>query len=367
MRNSFFKGVAIGSCAFFVILVALMLSASAWLQPDISNGFLSRYGCWKNDAARDAYFRALDSRGGYLVLGSSESGGLGTRPAYPNYWSYLAADKKNAGDIGVMAGAGHTPAMWMALIDHVPDDLPVLCIVNPIYFATSLNSETSIAAYAPRYLSKADAARLVGRLDAMYGLEGADTLKRFYAGFITQDANSDDGLIARVTAFARLTLLEAWSKIDGKRRVSSLQVCPTPDPDYDARFNVAKWIVLRDDLGHKAVTVDVDDLRHTSIYDSYIAFLDYAKSHGKHVVLVLLPFNDLYFESTCPAAVQEFQNAMGVFREDILPRVEHIDLSNGISTRGFFVDSMHLSGFGAYQVYKGIKAVLPQFIGTRAQ
>jgi hypothetical protein len=367
MKNSFFKGVAIGSCAFFIILGTLMFTASAWLQPSFSNDFLSKSGCWKNDVAKDTYFRALSSRGGYLVFGTSESRGLNTKPTYPNYWAYLGMTKENAGDIGVIAGAGHTPVMWMALIDHVPDDLPVLCIVNPIYFASSLNSEASIAAYAPRYLSRADAARLVGRLDAMDGLEGADTLKRIYTGFIAQDRKGDDGRIAAMMAYARFSLMGAWSRIKGKRASSSLQICPTVDPDYDTRFNVAKWVVERDDLGHQDVAVAVDDFRHSPIYDSYIAFLDYARARGKHVVLVLLPFNDLYFGSTCPTAVPEFERAMDVFRDDILSRTDHIDLSRSLSTRGFFVDSMHLSGFGAFQVYKSIKEALPHFIGTRAQ
>lgn len=341
----FYKGFFWGIILFFSTIMLLYVYYPLYFKVGSEWGYLMDKGVSKSKWISGKYYNNLIDKNKILLFGTSETGGLATRPIEPNYWKLLNEHLQNS-PIVTTGGAGNTPFMWMNILCSLPKGAKIYYLVNPIYFTQGLNTKDSVQSYARRYLSDE---LLLKTYSCLKSILDDSSFSKDWNDIFDSIKLSNITLKENISFFIK-EFYDSFNKIEPKEKVEAGNkiTIGTMDRDYNEKYNVAEWILKERDYSGLGSTKISNDIFNSVRYKELQWLVAIAKSRNIELTLILMPPNyQLYaaYKSSYPTEYKQMFNQMK--QEFCNSNIHCIDINNEVYSKGLFVDAMHFSAYGA--------------------
>ncbi len=299
------------------------------------------------------FLRKIKKNNGLLVCGTSETGNL----YYSNYWRLLLKDPAFQQQVSVMGGAGRTCGMYFPMMLNYPDefkDLELIYFINPTYWREGYNR--FIPEYYTRYVGYTQGRHVAEKelvpLDSFNRPSSIDledvpksyvnALKNTFAGYLSQVAS---------VYFPSWKTKLACSEKHSKPIPTDSSWIQNLYADLDLETNVSKKNVP------KMKRFFNIDTASTYRYEELQHFITIAKDRQVNVTFVLGPYNGIQAEIFNQPSKLHHEKVVNNIREILEGSgFDYVDASDLSFVPGSFMDSQHHSKYGAYLIYKKLKA-----------
>lgn len=340
----FYRGVFFGAISSALVIGVVYLLYPKYTLHTTNFNYLTNKGMVGSQLVNEAFYKNITNNNGISIFGTSESGGLGTRPKASNYWYYLGQQFGLSPFIYTMGGAGNTPYMWLSALCDLAENSRVYYVVNPIYFTKSLNSSESILSYKDRYLSK----ETFGNASACVRKHLSNgSVDKFEDIFSNQEFKTMP-LRTEIAYFVN----EAYNTFFTKRSVfkganGDFVRHIERDKDWSEQYNVADWIISeRDNSGFTTYDIPKDFFESARFIELLIA-KQIADAKKIDLRFVLMPPNYVFFEEFGSKYPQQFNEIVDELKDRLCDKNNCIDLTDESYAKGMFIDAMHFSSYGA--------------------
>ena len=366
--NYFYKTKNLASNGKFIITACLLLLLFGnYLIPKIKllpkteqmltlNGKNIKY----NDAPEVSQFlQSIKQNNGFLCLGTSESGSINGG----NYYNFLNSDPEiQNSKFSILGGAGRTCGLYIPLfLQHKKEveSMKVIYFINPVYWGNNLCDVDN--AYWERYSNYAMAKNVnfddVDETIYLPILEYYDNLNFFLKSKLEMEYL----LHSRRRAFFHdLNYLlnpndyqSQFTFIADSKRDLALDSINNANPDInliDTIFNISKSFTHKEWFSQVNTECDYR-------YKELKGFIALCKQLNIDATFIVGPINKKFiinYASSDLAAYNAVTNNIKSILKD--EKMDFIDATNISSRTGAFEDHQHHSSFGAYLIYKKIKA-----------
>lgn len=350
MVSYFHRGFFWGSIFFLLICFVSIKLYPFYKKPNVDFNYLSNQGMSKSTLVSTAFFSSLQHMNAVLVFGTSETGILGTKPSALNYWA-LANNRLLDKNIFIYttAGAGNTPYMWIHNICDIGEDTIVYYLVNPIYFTNGLNTKSRFGQYSDRYLSKSTLDKTKNCLENRVDKDLYDHFQSLFPEQSLTDITIKSELAFFLNEFKNYLsqTIEKEKPIEAKATPSKARKL---DADLNPEMNVADWIVKGKDLSGAKFTNIENNFTNSESYKELKILAQLTQSKKIKMRYIFMPPNSQFFlkqGSSYPARFEEIK--ADVFKM-LCNNNNCIDLIKQEDAKGLFLDTMHLSAYGAQVV-----------------
>lgn len=364
MRDFYKTSSLAGHGVFMLVVLVLLLLAGSFLPKFKYNkvgeqiytikGVNLKYG---DGVVVSHFFKSIKENGGYLILGTSETGDL----KYGNYYNFLNGDTEIQTDFSFLAGAGRTGGIYIPVfLEHAEEvkNLKVIYFINPVYWGSNLAkvnkaywTRYSNYGYSQKVLAKnADAHKYYEPVKAYYQklnpiekislrLEyGLRSLKQNYSqdlAFCLDPGKPEKDLLYISTIKSPLEAYPHFGEIPID------EIDTVTNKEY--AFTHTEWF--------KSI-----DLNEDYRYKELSTFVDLCRDLEIEVTYVIGPYNQRFISHFDPGSLRPYievnQNIKKLLEEK---DVDYIDATYMSDKAGVFIDYQHHSSYGAYLIYQKIK------------
>ena len=353
---------------FILIIVIIALPLGKLLIPPFTlkqpigqlstlNGISVKYD---DSPTVSLFFKSIKQHQGYLCLGTSETSYLPNG----NYYDFLNNDTDIKARFSVLSGAGRTCGLYIPLLlrhRNEVDSLNVIYFINPVYWCTDhaqVDKE-----YWNRYSSYSVCTNL--------NLTFAES-KLYYAPVksyinkLNPLEKTTSSIEYEIRKYRRSFFQDLRYDINPSSYLSTLSFIPEKKLPLSSFSNFGTidtknidtvWNTDRS-FTDKSWFKSINDTA-TYRYKELTSFIRTCRNLGVNALYVLGPYNgrfiNNYSKSSLAGYQQTTQNIKNLLTNE---KVKFIDASNLSYTPGAFTDHQHHSSYGAYLIYKELKALL---------
>lgn len=354
--QKFYTGIFIGTIGFILFYIVLYITYPLHKNKFNDYGELANKGVSSYPRILSSYQNAFikNHSNPVFLYGTSESGGLATRPAKENYWRLLNRYYNNQVNFSSFGGAGNTPLMWAINLLHLPENSIVYYVVNPIYFTTSLNSYQSIQRYSKRYLTQNSFQEIVQYVNSniqedninafMMSLNlpvlPENSTQKEISFFLHEAYNNLTSISQEKNAYTPLSLEELDSVI--------------VDADINKQFNVSEWILKERDYSTQGSIKIVPDFTNSPRFLELMLIQKIAELKNINLNYIILPTNEIFFTEHGATYPQQFKEIIPILTANLCKKDNCINFPEHVQDKNIFLDAMHLNYFGAVTITKEI-------------
>lgn len=302
-----------------------------------------------NTPAFQAFLKELKNRKQPLILGTSESVGLGGK----NYTDYLNADEKLKKEFAVFGGAGRRVDVFMPLMLSNPElwkNQELIVFVNPIYWMDKLNKERGD--YQFRYLHESF-------LYTMKSHSLAQEIEAYYAPDVLWKANQFLPFLShiknRTEALQQLTGNLSDTAFIYQTRTSAAKIDPTEDlkKGINRTYNISQYFYEHEKNLKLPEATEAKGFQF-QIHDSFIQL---CKELEIDLTMVIGPYNALLADALDQSDRKTNYEAAHEAFVQLLDanNTKTIDLWDLSYEPYVFIDYQHHSKYGAYKIYERMK------------
>lgn len=303
------------------------------------------------------FLKQVKSNNGFLVLGTSESGGLGGA----NYWHWWNGDQDINRKMSVLSGAGRRADVYFPHLAASPkawENVDVLLFVNPTYWRNKLNEPRKI--YQSRYVDH-------GLLHSQKRKLKAYDAFRFYRELLGLKEVLKDRINAvgyytdQVHAYFYndLRLAMGIKDLPYNLRVEAFDSMQNPEQylqKIDTAFNVSNAFRKK----HEKLNFPAVDTAQTYSSDLLSTFIQMSQDAGVNLTVIIGPYNQFLADKLGNEELIEPYEELHEAMLDTLGKyqVHSIDLWGLSDENNTFRDYQHHSQYGGYLIYKELKSQL---------
>lgn len=357
-QTRFYSGVFYGAVFCLIVYFLTVISYPFTKRSFSDYGELINKGVAGYPSIISAYQKSLlkHKQNVVFIFGTSETGGLATKPRSENYWRLLNRYYEDQYYFSTIGGAGHTPIMWANNLFYMAPDSKVYYMINPIYFTSSLNSDQSIVNYSKRYLTN-DGWK---NIQSFVKKNITDPSLRKFISELNIDGLPKKSYRKEVSFFLNATKENIHSiytnNLESKFSPLSWEelVKKEIDEDWSASWNVASWIIEeRDHSGQGSVKI-VENFFESTRFKELLLIKEIAKLKRIDLNFILMPANEGYFQKHDSLYPSQYLELVGVIKDNLCNNNNCIDLVSkvnpDINSSNIFLDAMHFNSFGAAQI-----------------